>query len=81
MADAVIDVHVNVDEAGRDQQTRGIENVMSLRRIDVLGDGAHSAARDRHVAPVVEVLRGVDDGATGYQEVIHRKSLPRREAS
>ena len=27
MADAVIDVHVNVDEAGRDQQTRGIDEL------------------------------------------------------
>ena len=56
-------------------------NVMSLRRIDVLGNRTHPAARDRHVAPVVEALRGVDDRATGYQEVIHRKALPRREGA
>ena len=75
MAHAVIDVDVNVDEAGRDQESRGVEDLLCLGVIDALGDRAHAAARNRHVAAVVEALRGVDDGSAGYQEVVHGKAL------
>ena len=80
MAHAVIDVHVDIDKPGRDQQTPRVDDLAGLGGVDVLGDRAHAAARDRHVARGLETLCGVDDGATGYQEVVHRKALPRREA-
>ncbi len=69
-------MHVNIDESRRDQQTLGIDDLAGLGGVDVLGDRAHAAARDRHVARGLETLRGIDDGAAGNQEVVHRKALP-----
>ena len=76
VAHAVVDVHVDIDETGRDQQTLGIDDLAGLGGVNVLGDRAHAAARDRHVARGLKTLRGVDDGSAGYQEVVHRKALP-----
>ena len=76
VAHAVVDVHVDIDETGRDQQTLGIDDLAGLGGVDALRDRAHAAARDRHVARGLKTLRGVDDGTAGYQEVVHRKALP-----
>ncbi len=67
---------MDIDKSGRDQQSLGVDDLAGLGGVDVLGDRAHVAARDRHVARGLKTLRGVDDGSAGYQEVVHRKALP-----
>ena len=75
VAYAVVHVHVDIDESRRDQQPLGIDDLAGLGGVNVLGDRAHTPTRDRHVARGLETLRGVDDGAAGYQEVVHREAL------
>ena len=75
---AVIRVNVDVDQAGRDVQPRGIHGFRGLRRRDVRGDGGDLAVLDGDVANGINPVPAVDDVATLEEQVVSR--LGAREA-
>ena len=75
---AVIPVNVDVDQAGRDIQPRGIDGFRRLRRRDVRGDGGDPAILDGDVANGINPVPAVDDVAPLEQQVVRR--LGAREA-
>ena len=62
---AQVDVHV--DQAGDDDQTRGVDLARALRRRKAGAAGRHPAALDEHVGRAVELLGRVDDPAPANQ--------------
>src|SRR4029450_9217616 len=69
---AVIAVNVDVDQAGRDVQPRGIDGFRGLRRRDVRGDGGDLAILDGDVANGINLVPAVDDVATLEEQVVSR---------
>ena len=67
---AGVGVHVDVDEAWRDIQSRDIDRLQGLRRWDVRGDGGDLPVLDRHVANGAEPISGVDDPPALEQQVV-----------
>jgi hypothetical protein len=53
-------VHVHIDEAGRDEGTRRIEDA-GVRSREMLADRSHDAVAQQDVAHGVEGLRRIDD--------------------
>src|SRR6185503_2325006 len=75
---AVIPVNVDVDQAGRDVQPRGIDGFGGLRRRDVRGNGGDLAVLDGDVANGINPVPAVDDVAALEEQVVRRLSA--REA-
>ena len=59
MGDGVEDVHVQVDEAGDDEQVLRVDDFVGLGSVVGLGHGDYLAVGEGDVAGGVEVLRGV----------------------
>ena len=58
---------VNVNEAGRDDQSRGINHV-GIRSDEIAADGGNPVAIYTHVRSEAVCSGTVDDGATGNEE-------------
>jgi hypothetical protein len=65
-------VNVDVDQAWRDVQARGIDGFRRLRRWDVYGDGGDLAILDGDVANSIDPVPAVDDVAALEEHVIRR---------
>ena len=67
-----VEVGVEVDEAGRDDEAGGVDNASSTGRRDRLaGDEGNPVAGDGDVRPIAGGAGAVDDRPAGDHEVVN----------
>src|SRR6185503_9282670 len=69
---AVVDVDMNVHQAGRDEQARHVHHFLGVTGRNRVGDTRDLPGRDRHVHPAVDVAPRIDDVPTLEQQVVLR---------
>src|SRR5262249_60751265 len=71
------EVGVHIDEAGEHHASGGIDHLEVLGRLDleVPGDGSDPPVTHQHVATVVDVVGGIDDGAAADQQGVDHPTL------
>ena len=67
--DAVVDVRVDVDQAGGDDHSARAHHLAALALGDALGHARHPPAGDADVARAVDALRRVDQSPTDHHRV------------
>ena len=70
MGDAFEDVHMRVDQTRHDQHAVGIDHLTSLIGRDFGSDCRDPSTGEGDVAPVVDTLRGIDEGTARDDEII-----------
>ncbi len=77
--DEIVGVSVNVDEAWRDDEARGVDNLASLGSGD-RADGGDASCGDRHISPARRRAGAVHDLPPCNQQVIASLDLRGRSA-
>src|SRR5690606_41755323 len=77
LEDATARMRVDVDEAGRDDLTRDVDDACRLR-VDPRRDPNDLITAHRDVADIPRVARAVDDATVAEQEIVMRGSGGRR---
>jgi len=69
--DALEDVGVQINQAGRDDLARHLDDPARLGRGDARRNARNHAALDRDVLNPVEATRRIDDPSTSEHEIVH----------
>ena len=71
LAPGLAQVHVHVDEAGRDDPPTGVDPLRVLRSPQPLTDLGNPAVHQQYVQRPIDPLGGVDDSTTGNEHGTH----------